>query len=126
MVISIAKLRAGSEPASYYLSRQASCPADYYLGAERAGRWLGSGADALGLSGSLDREGGQALRALLAGRSPDGQQLVGQVLRADSRGRLPARDLVDAVRTRADSEQVPVSQLFPRLAERAAFGRLAA
>jgi len=40
-VVSVAMLSAGSDPAGYYLSRQANCPADYYLGAEPAGRWLG-------------------------------------------------------------------------------------
>ena len=61
-------LGAGSDPAGYYLSRQANCPADYYLGAEPAGLWLGAGAAALGLSGPLDSAGADTLRALLAGR----------------------------------------------------------
>ncbi len=53
MVVSVAMLGAGSDPAGYYLARQANCPADYYLGAEPAGRWLGDGAAAAGLSGHL-------------------------------------------------------------------------
>ena len=36
MVVSVAMLGAGSDPAGYYLTRQANCPADYYLGAEEA------------------------------------------------------------------------------------------
>ena len=48
MVISIKMLEAGPDPAGYYLSRQAGCPADYYLGAEPAGRWLGAGGAAAG------------------------------------------------------------------------------
>lgn len=101
MVISLNMLRAGSDPAGYYLSRQANCPADYYLGAEPTGRWLGAGADAVGLTGRVDETGGEVLRALLAGRSPGVEALVAPVLRADPRGRPPAGDLVEAVRARA-------------------------
>ena len=72
VVVSVHMLGAGSDPAGYYLSRQANCPADYYLGAEPAGRWLGNGAAAAGLSGRIDPAGAQTLRALLAGRSGDG------------------------------------------------------
>ena len=57
MVVSVAMLTAGSDPAGYYLARQANCPADYYLGAEPIGRWLGSGAATAGLTGPLDATG---------------------------------------------------------------------
>ena len=62
VVVSVAMLGAGSDPAGYYLSRQANCPADYYLGAEPAGRWLGAGAAAAGLTGPL-RPGRRAAAA---------------------------------------------------------------
>lgn len=45
MVVSVHMLNGGSDPAGYYLSRQTNCPADYYLGAEPTGRWLGAGAE---------------------------------------------------------------------------------
>jgi hypothetical protein len=69
VVVSVAMLGAGSDPASYYLSRQANCPADYYLGAEPSGRWLGAGATAIGLSGRLVRD-------LLTGSPPAGSPLT--------------------------------------------------
>ncbi len=71
MVVSVAMLGAGSDPARYYLSRQANCPADYYLGAEPTGRWLGSGVEAAGLSGWVDSAGAKSLRDLLAGHGDD-------------------------------------------------------
>ena len=104
VVVSVAMLGAGSDPAGYYLARQANCPADYYLGAEPMGRWLGSGAAAAGLTGRLDASSATTLRALLEGTTPDGRQLVAPVLRADPRGRLPAGPLVDAIQARADHD----------------------
>ena len=62
MVVSVSMLGAGSDPAGYYLARQANCPAEYYLGAEPAGRWLGAGAAAAGLSGPLGPSGADTLR----------------------------------------------------------------
>ncbi|HVU75161.1 MAG TPA: MobF family relaxase [Mycobacteriales bacterium] len=59
-----------------------------------AGRWLGGGAGALGLTGAIDATGGEVLRGLLAGRGPVGHRLVAPVLRADPRGRLPAEPFV--------------------------------
>src|SRR5688500_18484963 len=102
VVISVAVLAAGGDPAGYYLARQAGCAVDYYTGVgERAGVWLGAGADAAGLVGQLDTAGEQTLRALLDGRAPDGRVLVAPVLRADPRGRLPAEPLVEAIRAQA-------------------------
>lgn len=111
-MISLSMLRPGPDPAAYYLSKQAGCPADYYLGAEPSGRWLGSGAAELGLTGVLDPAGGYALRALLAGEAPGGQVLVAPVLRADPRGRLPIAPLVDAVRARATERGTTVGALI--------------
>lgn len=95
-MISIGRL-GGGDAASYYLDRQADCELDYYTGAgESAGRWLGDGAAALGLSGRVDGAGEQALRGLLAGRGGDGTVLVAAVLRADPRGLLPAAPVIRA------------------------------
>ena len=113
MVISIGMLTAGSDPAGYYLARRAGCAAEYYTGAgERAGVWLGRGAAAAGLAGELDGEGERVLRALLDGRAPDGRVLVAPVLRADPRGRLPARPLVEAIRAEADRRGLAVQDLL--------------
>jgi conjugative relaxase-like TrwC/TraI family protein len=126
VVVSVSMLGSGSDPAGYYLSRQANCPADYYLGAEPTGRWLGAGAAAAGLSGRLDPAGAQTLRALLAGRSGDGLTLVPELSRADPRGRLPAKPLVDAIRRQADQQAVPPPVLFPQGRDRAKYEALAA
>jgi hypothetical protein len=123
MVISIKMLEAGPDPAGYYLSRQAGCPADYYLGAEPAGRWLGAGAAAAGLTGRFDPAAAQ-LRHLLAGASPSGEPLVPQVIRANTRGQLPAAPLVEAVQARAADQNVPVQALFAEPRDGAAFTAL--
>jgi conjugative relaxase-like TrwC/TraI family protein len=102
-------------------------PRIYYTGAaERAGVWLGSGAAQLGLTGQLDPAGEKVLRSLLDGRAPDGRVLVAPVLRGDSRGRLPARPLVEAIRSRADQLGVPVDALLEDPADRAKFNAVAA
>jgi len=119
-------LGSGSDPAGYYLSRQANCPADYYLGAEPAGRWLGAGAAAAGLSGRLDPAGAETLRALLAGRSGDGLTLVPELSRADPRGRLPAKPLIEAIRSRAEQQAVPPPVLFGQRRDQAKYEALAA
>lgn len=122
-VISIGLLGAGRSAADYYLSRQAGCALEYYTGVgERPGRWVGRGAQALGLSGELDATGQEALRALLAGHHPGfsdlngealaGRVLVGPVWRADPRGRLPASPLVSAVDAVAADQGVPVGVLL--------------
>jgi conjugative relaxase-like TrwC/TraI family protein len=98
-VLSIGKLGAGASAADYYLRRQAGCDVDYYTGdGERAGVWCGSGARALGLEGPLTEQGERTLRALLAGETADGQRLVAPVMRADPRSKVPALEVVDAVR----------------------------
>ena len=127
MVISIGMLTAGSDPAGYYLARQAGCAAEYYTGAgERAGVWLSTGAAAVGLSGELDGDGEQVLRALLDGRAPDGRVLVAPVLRMDPRGRLAARPLVQAIRAEAERRELAVDALLTDPSDRAVFAALAA
>src|SRR6476646_6700614 len=106
-------LGAGSDPAGYDLSRQANCPADYYLGAEPTGHWLGSGAAAAGLSGWVDSAGAKSLRDLLAGQPPGAEgMLAPTMIRADPRGRLPAGPLVETIRDRAAAQAGPVENVF--------------
>lgn len=110
------------DPARYYLQRQADCPADYYLGrGETPGRWCGSGAAELGLTGPLQEGHGRELTALLAGRHPDDDtELARPVLRTDPDGLLPSAPLVTAVSERAEALGVPVARLVAdrQLAER--------
>jgi hypothetical protein len=127
VVISIGMLTAGSDPAGYYLARRAGCPAEYYTGAgERAGVWLGRGAAAAALAGELDGEGERVLRALLGGRAPDRRVLIAPVLRADSRGRLATRPLIDAIRAEVDRRDLTVEGLLDNPTDRIVFTALAA
>ncbi|MDE0803661.1 MAG: relaxase domain-containing protein [Acidimicrobiales bacterium] len=65
-MLTIAKMGVGQE--NYYLKTVASGLEDYYSGAgEIEGRWLGRGAERLGLLGEVDSE---ALKVLLAGYDP--------------------------------------------------------
>lgn len=106
-MISIGRLRAGAAAADYYLTKQAGCDLDYYTGAgESHGRWLGDGARALGLDGTLVDAGEALLRGLLSGCGPDGQRLVAPVLRADPRGLLDAAPLIRALESADPREGV--------------------
>ena len=87
MVISVQPLAGGAGAAAYYLRREAGCEHEheaglgYYLNEhDAAGRWLGKGAAALGLSGSLLPEQEALLRELLEGRFA-GEQLARPVWR---------------------------------------------
>jgi conjugative relaxase-like TrwC/TraI family protein len=102
MVISVETL-SGKDPAAYYLEREVGCEAGYYLDpAEPAGRWIGDGATALGLTGPLDQEGEAAFRRMLTGQHPlTGEKLVGPVWRPVPAGRLPGSPLVTAIRQMA-------------------------
>src|SRR2546423_1342947 len=65
-MLSIGKLGAGK--AAYYLASVADGVEDYYTGAGQApGRWLGGGAELLGLTGDVD---GASLHAVLEGLEP--------------------------------------------------------
>jgi hypothetical protein len=73
-VLSIGKLGVGQ--ASYYLSSVASGVEDYYTGSgEAAGRWVGFGCDALGLSGEVVAED---LHAVLSGLDPRSARCSGR------------------------------------------------
>src|ERR1700741_3127286 len=82
-MLSIGKLAAGQE--RYYENTVAKGLDDYYTGrGEAPGRWLGTGAAQLGLTGEV--EDGQ-LSALMAGRDPG----TGPTLRAPATQRCPSR-----------------------------------
>jgi len=112
-MLSIGKLAPGPDAASYYL-RRVGCPLDYYVGrGEAGGVWIGRGAEALQLRGPLaGPEAEQVMRGLLDGVGPDGTRLIAPVLRADPRSRLPAADVVTAVRRAADARQVDPRELL--------------
>jgi conjugative relaxase-like TrwC/TraI family protein len=76
-VLNIGRLGAGR--GEYYLAQVASGREDYYLGGgEPPGVWLGSADAAVGVAGSVEAD---ALRAVLAGRSPAGMALAGAARR---------------------------------------------
>lgn len=71
-MLSIGKLGAGR--ADYYLDTVAKGAEQYYLGSgEAPGRWMGRGAERLGLVGEVD---GWQLRHILAGRDGGGRALL--------------------------------------------------
>ncbi len=89
-VLSVAKLRVGQE--AYQLSGVAQSLDDYYTGAgEAAGRWIGAGAERLGLAGEIAPDD---LRAVLAGMAPGSGGLTpnGDTIRSHAR-RVPGFDL---------------------------------
>jgi hypothetical protein len=67
-VLSIAKFSSAPDPAAYYLEVIANERYDYYLASgEAPGRWVGSGAGALGLGGAVEAD---ALRSVVEGVDP--------------------------------------------------------
>lgn len=86
-MLSISKMAAGQERYYLELGRE-----DYYLeGGEPLGRWLGRGAEALGLSGNVQKE---HLRAVMEGRSPRDEAPLGQLQEyGDGRKRQVGWDL---------------------------------
>jgi conjugative relaxase-like TrwC/TraI family protein len=71
-VLSIGKLSPGR--ADYYLDTVAKGAEEYYVGSgEAPGRWVGRGAERLGLSGDVE---GRALRDVLAGHDLSGTTLL--------------------------------------------------
>ncbi len=75
-VLSISKFSAAPDPAAYYLEVIANERDDYYLGSgEAPGRWIGGGAERLGLTGMVEAD---ALRSVLEGQDPSsGEPLTG-------------------------------------------------
>lgn len=86
-MLSIASMSPGQEKYYSELARE-----DYYLGGgEPPGRWLGEGAQALGLEGVVGKE---AISNLFKGLAPDGTtSLVQQQAYRDGRTRQPGWDL---------------------------------
>lgn len=126
-MISVAMLSGGSGAGDYYLDRAADCGAEYYTGEQEApGYWCGSGAAAAGLTGSITGEAREVFAQLLAGRVPDGTQVGKPVLRPDTRGLLPARPLVEAIRAQAASHGLEPTAVFDSANARDGFTRLAA
>ncbi|MCU0296817.1 MAG: relaxase domain-containing protein, partial [Candidatus Nanopelagicales bacterium] len=90
-MLSIGRVASGQAAVAYFTggqdARAAGCGVGYYTRDDAAaGRWVGSGAAALGLSGELDPSGVRVLAGLLDGVGPDGTRLVEPVLRADPAG----------------------------------------
>ena len=83
-MLNIGVLGPGSE--HYYLGSVALGAEDYYLGGEVPGRWVGHGAEILGLVGEV---AGEALTELLADRDPR----TGMTLGCGSNRKVPAFDL---------------------------------
>jgi conjugative relaxase-like TrwC/TraI family protein len=115
-MLSIGKLSAGRDAAAYYFDRVADrrCPTDYYTGSgEAPGRWIGRGAERLGLDGPLTTDRSQGLlRDLLVGVGPDGQQLAPPVMRSDPRGRVPTLELAQVVAKAAGDRGLDVEELL--------------
>lgn len=79
-------MTGGQEEYYLHLARE-----DYYLaGGEPPGMWIGRGAEALGLTGKVERE---ALSGVLAGRGPGGIRLGQAQVYSDGRARQPGWDL---------------------------------
>jgi hypothetical protein len=118
VVVSLGRLGSGPATADYYLERHAGCEADYYTGpTQQRGRWLGGGAQALGLTGELDHSGEDALRAMLDGRHPDGGKVLAPVLRLHPQARLPAARLLEAIQGIARGRNLNVEDVLgdPRM-----------
>ena len=94
-MLSVQPLAGGGGAAKYYLQHEAGCEHEppgrdglgYYVNEhDEPGVWLGRGAEALGLSGSLGSKGACVLRELLDGRL-GGEQLARAVHRHADDGR---------------------------------------
>jgi len=88
-MLTIGKLGIGQE--NYYLDKVAEGAEDYYSGeGEAEGRWMGDGAEELGLDGEV---GPDQLKAMLTGRNPvDGAPLLG-MRGVPAKGAVPGFDL---------------------------------
>jgi conjugative relaxase-like TrwC/TraI family protein len=105
----------------YYLAPDRACGLAYYTEHDQLpGRWLGDGAQALGLTGPLGTAGAARLEQLLKAQDPDGQALARPVWRADPAGRLPAGPLLASLREVAHSRGLPLDELLTSPSDRAA------
>ena len=129
-MISICMLGGAGTPSGgvgrYYLAPDQACGLAYYTEHDQLpGRWLGDGAQALGLTGPLGTAGAVRLEQLLNARDPDGQALAQPVWRADPAGRLPVQPLLTAMREVAHSRGLPLDELLTNQSDRAALLGLA-
>jgi conjugative relaxase-like TrwC/TraI family protein len=95
-VISVQPLAGGGGSARYYLRGEAGCEHEasgavrqlgYYTeGPEPAGRWLGNGAQALGLTRTFGEGDPDLLHGFLDGRGPGGERLMAPVWRVGPDG----------------------------------------
>jgi conjugative relaxase-like TrwC/TraI family protein len=76
-VLTIGKLGSSRSQLAYYEQQVAAGIEDYYAGrGEARGAWLGSGADTLGMSGHVERDG---FMALMRGRHPLDDSVLRQI-----------------------------------------------
>ncbi|MGH9190421.1 MAG: MobF family relaxase, partial [Acidimicrobiales bacterium] len=103
--------RVGADAVAYYVDSVAPTAGDYYFGrGEAAGRWMGSLAPELGLSGPVERE---HFERLLAGLHPQtGEELVTS---AGSNARSRARAASRAAAARPGAEALDVAQVAAQL-----------
>jgi ribosome assembly protein YihI (activator of Der GTPase) len=108
LALGVSPLRVGQE--AYWLDQIAHDRCEYYSGkGESPGWWAGSLAERTGLTGVAEDE---AVQRLFAGQDPQtGEQRVVPLWRTDPRSRLDARPLQAALRERAASRGVEVSEL---------------
>jgi conjugative relaxase-like TrwC/TraI family protein len=108
LALGVTPLRVGQE--AYWLDQIAHDRCEYYSGkGESPGWWAGSLAERTGLTGVAEDE---AVQRLFAGQDPQtGEQRVVPLWRTDPRSRLDARPLQAALRERAASRRVEVSEL---------------
>jgi hypothetical protein len=108
LALGVTPLRVGQE--AYWLDQIAHDRCEYYSGkGESPGWWAGSLAERVGLEGVAEEA---AVRRLFAGQDPlTGEQRILLLWRTDPRSRLDARPLQAALRERAASRGVEVSEL---------------
>ena len=126
-MLSIGLVSSAAAARTYFTGEGAGCPAGYYgRDGEPLGRWAGTGAAGLGLSGGISGQAGMDVFAkLLEGVGPDGQRLVAAVRRGDPRARVPAAPLVAAVRAVALETGLPVTAMLGSAELVRTWGRLA-
>lgn len=83
------------------------------------GRWLGRGAETLGLSGPLEADGAARLVQLLQAQDSEGRVLAKPVWRPDPAGRLTSAPLLMALEHLAATRGVPLDELLTDPVDRA-------
>ena len=110
-MLNIGKLRIGA--ADYYVGELARTPEEYYLGhGEAAGRWVGSLAKHLGLSGQV---GEDEFRRLLAGRHPKTGDCLVSAIGSAERAVQRSRGVPAGTPSLFDGEHLDVARTAARL-----------